>query len=73
MSDRARAISMKDSICLACEIAFTQHKRGEISREQLIEILQLAINATAEGKGYTESHGKPFPKVVLPKLPEDLA
>lgn len=57
------ASKMADTIVLACEIAFKLYKKGEISKDKLIKILQISINSRAKENGYEERFGLPFPEI----------
>lgn len=46
---------------LIAENAFRLHAEKLLSREELIDILQKCINATAIGNGYADQHGLPCP------------
>lgn len=46
---------------LIVETAFNLHKEKLLSREDLVDILQDLVNATALDNGYAERHGLPFP------------
>ncbi len=51
-----------NSILLACEIAWRAYEQGKITKQALMETLQLAINATAVANGYADDNGLPFPE-----------
>lgn len=53
---------MPDVIVLACELAFKAYERGEITKEKMIKIVKIAINARAKENGYDEKFGIPFPE-----------
>jgi hypothetical protein len=49
-----------DSIDLVAEVAFKQHEKGNLSREDLILTLKQCVNARALENGHAERYGLPF-------------
>jgi hypothetical protein len=47
---------IKDIAAAACKL----HDQGKLTDEQLIEMLEQCVNATALENGYAEKHGLPF-------------
>ncbi len=52
-----------DTVCLMAHIAFEQHKAGQITKDELMEVVQRCINLRAQENGYAEKFGLPFPEV----------
>lgn len=45
------------------KIAFDLHDEGQLSKKELVRILEGCVNLAALENGYADAHGLPFPRV----------
>ena len=53
---------MSNPFAKLANVAILAHEKGEMSKEQLVSILQGCINGTAAANGYADEYGMPFPE-----------